>query len=217
MRSKPGMPYHPMSERSVRTQTSGIAKKELMEEMVIEQAAAVKLEEESYEFTGRHLVANYFECDHEAMIQTAGIIDAMKRAVMASGATLLEASQYIFPGDGMTAAMLLSESHASIHTYPEHNSCFIDLFTCGHTCSAEKFDEVMRQHLRPARVSYKLLRRHQHIEEDSFTQANDIDLNLSGLSYKIVAQTTERLKPCPLSKPLPKLSEFLLTPGFFQI
>jgi len=188
-----------------------------MQEMVSEQPVAVKAAEEIYEFTGRHLVANYFECDHEALIQVTDLIEAMKQAVEASGATLLESSQYIFPGSGMTAAMLLSESHASIHTYPEHKSCFIDLFTCGQTCSAEKFDEVMRQYLRPARVSYKLLRRHQRIEEDSFKKTDSIDLNLSDLSYGTVAPTTKRQEPCPHTQPLPKLSAFLLTPGFFQI
>ena len=182
--------------------------------MIAEQTEIVKVAEESYEFTGRHLVANYFKCNHAALIRTADLIEAMKRAVEASGATLLETSQYVFPGSGMTAAMLLSESHASIHTYPEHDSCFIDLFTCGNTCSAEKFDEVMRQYLCPDRVSYKLLRRHQHIEEDLLDKTDSIDLNLSGLSYGAAAPTTERQKPCP---PLPKLSEFLLTPGFFQI
>ena len=142
MRFKPGMPYY---------------------------SPVTKLrEEENYEFTGRHLVANYFECDHAALIHVADLMETMKKAVAASGATLLEASQHIFPGLGMTAAMLLSESHASIHTYPEYDSCFVDLFTCGNSCSAEKFDEVMRQYLRPARVSCKLMRRHQHIEEDSF-------------------------------------------------
>jgi ornithine decarboxylase len=27
---------------------------------------------------------------------------------------------------------LLAESHASVHTYPERGSVFVDVFTCGH-------------------------------------------------------------------------------------
>ena len=61
---------------------------------------------------------------------------------------------------------------------------------------------------------------HFHLEtfgKDSFEKSDNIDLNLSGLFYGPLTQTTERQEPCPPSKPLPKLSEFLLTPGFFQI
>jgi S-adenosylmethionine decarboxylase len=31
---------------------------------------------------------------------------------------------------GYTHAFVLSESHFTIHTYPEHQSCFIDIFCC---------------------------------------------------------------------------------------
>lgn len=163
---------------------AALERKSRMKQVVGEDPITVKVEEGSHEFTGDHLVANYFGCAHDALIRVADLIETMKRAVKVSGATLLKTAQYVFPGYGMTAAMLLSESHASIHTYPEHDACFIDLFTCGHACSAKKFDEVMRQYLCPVRVSYKLLRRHQHIEEDIFIKTDSADLKPSGLFAK---------------------------------
>jgi S-adenosylmethionine decarboxylase len=36
-----------------------------------------------------------------------------------------------FEPQGVTVLALLSESHASIHTYPEVGSVFVDVFTCG--------------------------------------------------------------------------------------
>lgn len=110
-----------------------------------------------YEFTGRHLIASYFGCDSEALTNKAKLTEAMKSAVKASGALLLNFVEHEFAEGGVTLVMLLAESHSSIHTYPEHGACFVDLFTCGHTCNAEKFDMVMRNYLKPEKVDRQIL------------------------------------------------------------
>ncbi|MGH7195134.1 MAG: S-adenosylmethionine decarboxylase, partial [Candidatus Saccharimonadales bacterium] len=46
------------------------------------------------------------------------------------------------------------------HTYPEHQACFVDLFTCGRTCSAEGFDAVMCEYLKPTRADRRMITRH---------------------------------------------------------
>ena len=111
---------------------------------------------EVFEFFGRHFLACFVGCDAAALSDRAGLMAAMRAAVKASGATLLNCVEHAFSPAGMTAVMLLSESHASIHTYPEHASCFVDLFTCGRLCSAERFDAVLRAYLRPTSVDCKI-------------------------------------------------------------
>lgn len=121
----------------------------------------------SHEFTGRHLLVSYFDCDAEKIRDTDGLLSAMKEAVRASGATLLKSVEQSFSPEGMAAVFLLSESHASIHTYPEHASCFVDLFTCGNSCRAELFDEVMRGFLLPAAVNKRIfIRNHETVEDE---------------------------------------------------
>jgi S-adenosylmethionine decarboxylase len=122
-------------------------------------------EEGVYAFRGVHLIASYSGCDHRALADVETLREAMHRAVEASGATILDRSEYVFPPDGLTMVFLLSESHASIHTYPEHDACFVDLFTCGNKCSAERFDQFLREYLRPAQVEHKVLVRGQYVEE----------------------------------------------------
>jgi S-adenosylmethionine/arginine decarboxylase-like enzyme len=56
----------------------------------------------------------------------------------------------------MTGLALLCESHASIHTYPEHNACFVDLFTCGENCDWEKFESVMVSFLEPLKIEIEI-------------------------------------------------------------
>lgn len=125
------------------------------------------LGKKGYDFTGRHLIVSYYGCDPAALRDAVGIASAMKTAARTAGATILKTASHVFPPDGFTMVLLLSESHASIHTYPEHNACFVDLFTCGNTCRAEKFDEVMRGYLRPMGVDSRVLIRNHKIEEDS--------------------------------------------------
>lgn len=125
-----------------------------------------------YEFFGRHLLASYVDCDPAALADHAGLKAAMAAAVEAAGATLLNSIHYSFTPSGMTAVLLLAESHASIHTYPEHQACFVDLFTCGRACSAERFDTVLRQYLRPASVQRRTMLRHADGVEEASPSAN---------------------------------------------
>ena len=56
-------------------------------------------------------------------------------AVKATGATIENIAWKDFPGGlpSYSGTILLSESHASIHTFPERNYAAIDIFTCGKT------------------------------------------------------------------------------------
>jgi S-adenosylmethionine decarboxylase proenzyme len=84
---------------------------------------------------------------------------ALERAARAAGAVVLERTMHSFSPEGFTAMVLLSESHATIHTYPEHRTCFVDLFTCGLRCRAERFDSVLREWLSPASVVHRVFLR----------------------------------------------------------
>ncbi len=118
----------------------------------------LKLNDEPiYEFVGHHLIASYLDCDKKALRDKTALISAVITAVESSGATVLKIAEHIFPSGGLTAVILLAESHASIHTYPENNSCFIDLFTCGHSCDATKFEILLKRYLHPKKINRQLL------------------------------------------------------------
>lgn len=116
-----------------------------------------------YEFSGTHFIAEYLDCDEEVLNNPEKIVSIMIQAVQASKATFLGHLYYIFPGNGLTCIIMLSESHASIHTYPEKRSCFIDLFTCGTLCSYIDFDRVLREFLKPGSVNDNVLLRNEQI------------------------------------------------------
>ncbi|MCB1118082.1 MAG: adenosylmethionine decarboxylase [Chlamydiia bacterium] len=112
-----------------------------------------------YEFSGNHFVASYYGCNEQALIDVQRLEEVMLEASIASGAQVLNSISHHFDGQGLTMAVLLSESHASIHTYPEHRACFVDLFTCGEHCDHEKFHHVLAEYLKPRHYSGDLFDR----------------------------------------------------------
>lgn len=44
--------------------------------------------------------------------------------------TILGALPHRFTPSGFTTLILLAESHAAIHTYPEHNAIYFSLYSC---------------------------------------------------------------------------------------
>jgi len=124
-------------------------------------------EDAFHHFAGKHFLGSYIGCDCKAMADLSGMLAAMDEAVNSSGATILNRTQHVFEPNGLTVVYLLSESHASIHTYPEYGACFVDLFTCGDHCTAEGFDQALRAYLRPTTVNARLFIRHEGVEEVS--------------------------------------------------
>jgi S-adenosylmethionine decarboxylase len=124
--------------------------------------------EAEHKFSGKHFLASYLDCDLHAIGDLKGLIDIMDEAVLDSGATILDKIPYVFPPNGLTVVYLLSESHASLHTYPEYGACFVDLFTCGDHCTPEKFDETLRAYLKPREVNARVFLRHEGVEEMTY-------------------------------------------------
>ena len=58
------------------------------------------------------------------------ISETFTAALEKAGATILHAVSHRFPGAGLTCALLLSESHAVLHTWPETGTVNLDIFSC---------------------------------------------------------------------------------------
>ena len=121
-------------------------------------------EEEVHYFRGKHVLASYTGCNHEALVDLGTLAIKMNEAAKATGATVINSCSYVFEPQGLALALLLSESHATIHTYPEYDACFIDIFTCGENCVPERFDEMMQEYLQPTHVSSQVINRHEMSE-----------------------------------------------------
>jgi len=80
---------------------------------------------------GDHFLLNLYGCNPEKLNDEKFLSNMLEQAVLAGKMTLLNLITHKFEPQGMTAVALLSESHISIHTWPEECSCAVDVYTCG--------------------------------------------------------------------------------------
>lgn len=79
---------------------------------------------------GEHYIFDLSDCNREILMDSERAYSLFAQAVRDSGLTVVDEGFYKFSPHGFTAFLLLAESHASLHAWPEHNYCAIDLFTC---------------------------------------------------------------------------------------
>lgn len=79
----------------------------------------------------RHCVADVTDADREMLDDAGALLSTLVEACEQGGATVVRAARHHFAPQGVTAFLVLAESHASIHTWPEEGAAFVDVFTCG--------------------------------------------------------------------------------------
>jgi S-adenosylmethionine decarboxylase len=92
-----------------------------------------------------------YGCDFKVLDNEELFLETFKKAVEEAKMTLLNLSSHQFKPFGVTALALLSESHMSIHTYPELGYAAADVFTCGDEGDPFKAMEVLIETLKPER------------------------------------------------------------------
>ena len=115
-----------------------------------------------YKFFGKHYLASFLGCDNDKLTNIEELKKTMTLGIERSGATIISDTDKIFSNNGYTALFLLSESHCSIHTYPENNALFTDLFTCGEKCDYTGYEKIMIEYLNPSKVMSNVILRDEN-------------------------------------------------------
>jgi S-adenosylmethionine decarboxylase len=114
---------------------------------------------------GIHLCADLWGCDPSILTDQSFLKDLAVEAAQEAGATLCELVAVNFPPRmpadlaGVTVVAVLTESHLSIHTYPETGYAAVDIFTCGPTCDTYKGYAYIKGRLAPTRDSVTVVLR----------------------------------------------------------
>ena len=59
-----------------------------------------------------------------------GLAAVFAAALRGAGATIVQEVSHAYPGQGLTCVLVLRESHAVLHTWPETGTVNIDIFSC---------------------------------------------------------------------------------------
>jgi S-adenosylmethionine decarboxylase len=92
---------------------------------------------------GNHLLVDlHFDLYHPILLNKGSdkLRFALKFACKEAGATKLKDVYKSFgKKHGYTYNLILAESHASVHTWPEHGVMCLDIFMCGNCDSSEAY------------------------------------------------------------------------------
>lgn len=92
---------------------------------------------------GRHCILELYDCPAYLLDNQAFIQETLRKAADIAKSTLLGELSHKFDPQGVTALVLLAESHISIHTWPESGYAAVDVFTCGaHTLPEESCEYI---------------------------------------------------------------------------
>ena len=85
---------------------------------------------------GHHYIVEASGCDPKVIGSVEKVQQILVRAAEIAGAHVWSISFNKFPPMGVSGVVVISESHLTIHTWPERGEAAVDLFTCGDTARA---------------------------------------------------------------------------------
>ena len=92
---------------------------------------------------GRHILVEFYNCKKEILSDHNRIEEYMNEAAKRSNATIVNSVFHHFNPYGVSGAVIIAESHLTIHTWPEYDYAAVDLFTCGDSVDPWKAFEYL--------------------------------------------------------------------------
>ena len=114
---------------------------------------------------GEHYICDLSNCDQERLMDARRSRDLFYQAVFESGLTIVSEGYYEFAPHGFTCFLLLAESHASLHAWPEHGYCAIDLFTCNLDLDIQPLINRLQVMFGAADISVRKIEREAEVRE----------------------------------------------------
>ena len=86
---------------------------------------------EEYESSGKHMICDFKGIQNARLLNDSDELNSMLKEICKTyDFTILNETKHIFEPIGCSILFLLSESHLSIHTFPEKNHMSFDIYTC---------------------------------------------------------------------------------------
>ncbi|OJT85863.1 S-adenosylmethionine decarboxylase proenzyme, partial [Clostridioides difficile] len=103
-----------------------------------------------FETLGRHILVEYYNCDENVLKDPRLIENFMNDSALNAKATIVDSVFHHFNPWGVSGAVIIAESHLTIHTWPEYGYAAADFFTCGDIDPWKSF-ELLEQLLKSER------------------------------------------------------------------
>lgn len=102
----------------------------------------------------KHILLELSGCEFNFLNDLDFVKDTMRNAALEANTEVLELAFHKFSPQGVSGVVVISESHLSIHTWPEYGYAAIDVFTCGDKTMPEKVSRYLKKKFQ-AKTIYK--------------------------------------------------------------
>ncbi|HET7616413.1 MAG TPA: adenosylmethionine decarboxylase [Bacillales bacterium] len=108
---------------------------------------------------GKHVIAELWDCDSDKLNDIDFIEKALVDAALNAGAEVREVVFHKFAPHGVSGVVIISESHLTIHSFPEHGYASVDVYTCGTKISPRNAIDSISEALACGNVEHVELQR----------------------------------------------------------
>jgi len=108
---------------------------------------------------GTHLILNVYDAEPLLLMRMDVGLPLLREIVTALDLHVVSETGYQFEPFGYTYAFVLSESHFTIHTYPEFRSCYIDIFCCNKDFDSNKAVALVQKTFVASHVTHQTIKR----------------------------------------------------------
>ncbi len=108
---------------------------------------------------GTQVLASLKGCPADVLKRVEVVRALLNEVVLEAKLNKVTEAFHQFEPEGVTGVIVISESHLSVHTWPEKSMAAVDIFTCGREGNAEKAFEVILKKFKPKEYEKKVLKR----------------------------------------------------------
>ncbi len=95
----------------------------------------------------QHTLLEFHKCDPSRLKHSREVKKFLSKAVADGGGTIVKAVFHNFSPYGVSGVVVITESHVTIHTWPEYAYAAVDIFSCSeklnHTAIREKLKDAL--------------------------------------------------------------------------
>ena len=106
-----------------------------------------------------HQIIDFYKCDKDILSNSDLVKSYFVKSAELANATIVSQKFHEFSPYGLTGVLVITESHISIHTWPEYGYAAIDVFSCCDKLDHKRLVESLKGSLKAGKVKSKSIKR----------------------------------------------------------
>jgi len=107
----------------------------------------------------QHSLLEFYGCDPSRLKRVGEVKKLLCDSVRTGGGTIVKSVFHAFSPYGVSGVVVITESHVTIHTWPEHAYAAVDIFSCSEKLNHEAIRNELKRALAARRISRRFFYR----------------------------------------------------------